>query len=69
MCGTDLDHGVTLVGYGVDPSFGNNIPDWIIKNSWGADWGEAGYIRIKRDMSKNGPGMCGIQMVPLYPTV
>jgi len=47
LCGTDIDHAVAIVGY---------TPDyWIVKNSWGADWGEAGYFNLKR-----GVNACGL---------
>ena len=48
-----INHAVTMVGYGYDSSVQRNY--WIIKNSWGADWGESGYFRIRR-----GKGTCGI---------
>merc|ERR1712139_416322 len=38
---TRLDHAVNIVGYGVD-----QIKYWKIRNSWSANWGEAGYIRV-----------------------
>jgi C1A family cysteine protease len=47
----DMDHCVQLVGY--DTS--GQVPYWIVRNSWGTDWGEAGYIYI--EMGKN---LCGI---------
>lgn len=61
-CGTNLDHAVLAVGYGVD----NGQAYYLVKNSWGADWGETGYVRI--GMNGDGPGICGIQMLSLYPT-
>ncbi len=64
-CGTQLDHGVLAVGYGVDA--GKEY--YKVKNSWGADWGEKGYIRLGRGAKFNPSGQCGIQMVASYPVV
>jgi C1A family cysteine protease len=59
-CGTDLDHGVLLVGYDTTAS----TPYWIIKNSWSSSWGENGYIRLAMI---DGEGVCGVQMEPVQP--
>ena len=57
-----LDHGVLLVGMGSEKSIlGEKTDYWIVKNSWGPKWGEKGYIRLLRDMTTKGPGMCGLQ--------
>lgn len=58
-----LDHAVLAVGYGSE----NGTDYWIIKNSWSADWGEKGYIRLIRTDSGN--GICGVALEPLYPTL
>ena len=59
-CGTSLDHAVTAVGYGTE----SGQEYYLVRNSWGASWGEAGYIKIA---AVEGPGICGIQMESLYP--
>lgn len=63
-CGDKLDHGVLLVGYGSD----DGMDWWKVKNSWGTEWGEDGYVKICRNCNKNkDDGECGILMSPSYP--
>jgi KDEL-tailed cysteine endopeptidase len=62
-CGTELDHGVAAVGYGATA---DGTRYWIVKNSWGVEWGEKGYIRMARDVDAK-EGHCGIAMEPSYP--
>jgi len=62
-CGSKLDHGVLIVGYGTE----SGRDYWLVKNSWGPTWGEKGFIKIARGQA--GPGECGIKMNPSYPVV
>ncbi|KAK7262619.1 hypothetical protein RJT34_30194 [Clitoria ternatea] len=62
-CGTHTNHAVTVVGYGID---GDGTNYWLVKNSWGTEWGENGYIRMKRDIDAK-KGLCGIATNPSYP--
>ena len=68
-CGTNLDHGVLIVGYGTGGTTHNEPPYWIVKNSWGPSWGDDGYVRIERSDSTNDPGVCGIAIQPSFPVV
>ncbi|KAF7822598.1 senescence-specific cysteine protease SAG39-like [Senna tora] len=65
-CGTQLNHAVTIVGYGVSEEEG--LKYWLIKNSWGTNWGEQGYIRIQRDVDQP-TGLCGLASRASYPTI
>jgi len=63
-CGQQLDHGVAVVGFGVDESLGKEY--FIVRNSWGASWGEKGYVRVAKNDSISG-GVCGIALDAVYP--
>lgn len=64
-CGTKLDHGVAITGYGTE----NGVDYWLVKNSWGTTWGDHGYVKIARSDSTNDPGVCGIAMQASFPVV
>lgn len=58
---TQLNHAVLAVGYGNE----NGQDYWIIKNSWGETWGEAGYFKLAR----NAGNRCGVAQDTNYPVV
>ncbi|XP_019858627.1 PREDICTED: cathepsin O-like [Amphimedon queenslandica] len=49
---TPLDHAIQVIGYNLD---NNPVPYWIVRNTWGSDWGEGGYVRLKF-----GENTCGL---------
>lgn len=58
-CGNNIDHAVTVVGYNTK----NNIRYWIVKNSWGKNWGIDGYFYLERDRNT-----CGIDTYTSFAT-
>ncbi|PKA66141.1 Cysteine proteinase 1 [Apostasia shenzhenica] len=61
ICSKHQDHGVLVVGYGsagYAPIRFKEKPYWIIKNSWGENWGEQGYYKICK-----GHNICGVESV------
>jgi len=58
-CGTNLDHGITAVGYDTDG--GSKKDFYNVKNSWGASWGKNGYIKLVRNKNQ-----CGVSLAASY---
>lgn len=59
-CGTSLDHAVLAIGYGTE----NGEDYWLVKNSWGTSWGDAGTIKIGSSTNQ-----CGVLNQAGYPTI
>lgn len=57
----DVNHVVALVGYGTDDDTGQDY--WLAQNSYGADWGEDGYIRLLRTSTEE---PCAVDKTPLH---
>lgn len=64
-CGTNLDHGVLIVGYGEE----SGVKYWLVKNSWSTSWGDDGYVKIERSDNTNDAGVCGIASMASFPVV
>ena len=58
-CGVDTDHAIVAVGFG----FEDGQDFYIVRNSWGAGWGDQGYIKIA---AVDGIGICAIQKSPSW---
>jgi len=75
-CSSQPDHAVLVVGYGTDESIDCDVPPakgcpyWIVKDSYGADHAENGYVKVQRGgWPAQWGGMCGILIMPLYPVL
>uniref|UniRef100_A0A182DW06 Ficin isoform A n=1 Tax=Ficus carica TaxID=3494 RepID=A0A182DW06_FICCA len=61
-CGVAIDHAVVLIGYGKY----NGVDYWLLRNSWGTNWGEQGYMKLQRNVAQSA-GKCGVARLCLYP--
>jgi hypothetical protein len=59
-CGTGVNHAVNINGFNPD----GDMDYWIVRNSWGTDWGEDGYIYLEMEGNT-----CNIQCFPTYASV
>jgi KDEL-tailed cysteine endopeptidase len=62
-CTTNLNHGILATGYG---GTGTN-QYWLVKNSWGQTWGQAGYVLLGRGAQYGAAGQCGVYLDNSYP--
>jgi C1A family cysteine protease len=64
-CGTKIGHAVLAIGYGKD----SDGDDFVtIKNSWGSDWGESGFVRVSLTKKFGVHGVCGVLTDGYYAT-
>ncbi|XP_053228363.1 procathepsin L-like [Podarcis raffonei] len=62
QCGDHLHHAMLAVGYGFERHGQRLVDYWILKNSWGLEWGENGYMKMQK-----GVNICGIAEGASYP--
>ncbi|GFT78852.1 dipeptidyl peptidase 1 [Nephila pilipes] len=58
-----VNHGVLITGYGIDNDTGEKF--WIVKNSWGTNWGESGYFRIRRGTNECNIESMAVSAIPI----
>lgn len=56
-----INHAVVAIGYGTTEA-GQDY--WLVRNSWGPNWGESGYVKMAR--TESGPGLCGLASFSVY---
>lgn len=73
-CDSNVCHAVLIVGYGRDDSLDCDLPPakgcpyWLVKDSYGVNSGDKGYVRVQRGgWPLQWGGMCGILVMPTYP--
>jgi cathepsin B len=49
-------HAIKIIGWGVEYGVDNDVPYWLVANSWNTDWGNQGFFKILR-----GQDECGIE--------
>jgi hypothetical protein len=69
-CADNLDHGVLAVGYGTTEASDDKegMDYFLVRNSWGATWGDSGYIKMAK-VSPHPNGTCGILAAASRPTL
>lgn len=65
-CEAGVNHGMVAVGFGYDDEEGLDYA--IVRNSWGTNWGEDGYIRVQLGDEEAG-GHCMMMAYPNYPSM
>ncbi|VDL83029.1 unnamed protein product [Nippostrongylus brasiliensis] len=53
-------HALTFIGYGTE----NGQPFWLVKNSWGSQWGQNGFFKLQR-----GQNVCGLANTVVGPII
>lgn len=68
----EVNHGVVVVGYGANNGqYNDNCEEyWIVRNSWGKNWGQDGFFKLCMDMSEDTPnGTCQINAFATWPVL